>query len=767
MSLLLLLVVPFLAAILAGPLHRVAPGMAGPVLAAVPAALFMAFLTLGSGAPVLESLPWVPAFGIELSFRLDGFSRLFALLVTGIGALVVLYASAYFRATKPERSGAFLTLILLFMTAMLGTVLADDLVAMFVFWEATSLLSYLLIGFDSKDASARKAALQSLIVTAGGGLALLAGILMIGAVLGTFSLSEVAERSDELVASPLAVPIMVLILVGAFAKSAQVPFHFWLPAAMAAPTPASAYLHSATMVKLGVYLLARFDAVFADMPAFGTVLVVFGSATMLVAAVRALSSDGYKAVLAQSTVGSLGVLVMLIGLDGDLAVTAMIGFLLAHALYKAALFFCAGIAIHATHEKALSKLGSLRGSLPLTALAAALAGVSMAGLPPTLGFISKEYLFEGQLESSSGWTVLVVAVLVNAVFVAIAGLAVLKPFLSRAASPTVHHGESAGLVAGPLVLGALGLLFGVFPGLIVASLMAPAVEALLGRPVPVSFSLWHGWTLMLALSTVVVALGAAIFLGRDVIHRRLSSLDWLERLTGERGYDIVFGGTLRLAEASTRFLQNGDQRRYSVVVLTAVLATMAAALLAAGALPRFDLASGRFDIGTAIVLVLICIGALAAARSLSLLRSLIAVGVAGFGSAAVFMLNGAPDLALTQFSVEVLVVVILISLLLRVRDDIGSTRTGPERRVDAVLAGGFGLVLFLGLATSVTAPLDMTLTDYFAATSYKEAFGRNVVNVILVDYRAIDTMGEIAVVGFAAIGVWGLLRATRSRKERA
>ena len=236
------------------------------------------------------------------------------------------------------------------MTAMLGTVLSDNLVVMFVFWEATSLLSFMLIGFNSSRPEARKAALQSLVVTGGGGLALFAGILLIGITLGTFSLSEVAERAPELLASPLAVPAMILIMLGAFTKSAQLPFHFWLPQAMEAPAPASAFLHSATMVKLGVYLLARFDLVFGGIPAFGTTLVIVGSLTMLVAAVRALSTDGFKEVLAHSTVGSLGVLVMLIGLDGDYSVTAMIAFIIAHALYKAALFFCAGTTIHAVGE---------------------------------------------------------------------------------------------------------------------------------------------------------------------------------------------------------------------------------------------------------------------------------------------------------------------------------------------------------------------------------------------------------------------------------
>lgn len=757
-----------LGALLAKPLARRLGPWAGPVLALLPTALLAYFFwkgaSLDGNAAIVETVAWVPSLGIEFSLRLDGFSRLFCLLVTGIGTLVTIYAGAYFAASQPARAGSFLSLIFLFTGAMLGTVLADDLLVLFVFWEATSLLSFFLIGFDAQKDDARKAALQSLVVTAGGGLALLAAILLIGAELGTFSLSQVAARSDELLASSVAVPAMVLILVGAFTKSAQVPFHFWLPNAMAAPTPASAFLHSATMVKLGIYVLARFDAIYAGLPAFGTILVVFGSATMLVAGLRALASDGYKAVLAHSTVGSLGVLVMLIGLDGDAAVTATIGFLLAHALYKAALFFCAGIVIHATHEASLSRLGGLARALPWTAVAAGLAAVSMAGLPPTLGFISKEYLFEGQLLSSSGWIVVAIAVVANAVFVAIAGMAAFTPFHARGAKPRAEHPESAGLIAGPLVLATLGLLFGLAPALIAGSLIEPAVGALTGGAVPISFSLWHGFTPMLALSGVVVVVGLVLFLTAARVRERLTARTGIERLLGDRGYEVVFGGLLALARSTTRTMQNGDQRRYTFVTLVAVLAICLYGVWRSGVPLSIDAGSGRFDPAGVAVLVLMAVAAISAALALSLTRALIAVGVVGFGSAVLFLMNGAPDLALTQFSVEVLVVVVLVALLSSVRDRAPRTRGPRERGLDAAFAGGFGLVLFAALLATVTRPLDLRLTEFFSQTSYTQAFGRNVVNVILVDYRALDTLGEIAVVGFSAIAVWGLLRATaRSR----
>ena len=741
--------------------RRVAP-YGGWILALLPASLFGYFLWKGAGLSgaeaIVESVSWVPALGISLTMVLDGFSLLFALLITGIGTLVTIYAGSYFAGSPPEQGARFLSLILLFMSAMLGTVLSDNLIVVYVFWEATSLLSFLLIGFHSHRPEARKAALQSLIVTAGGGLALFAGILLVGAALDTFSLAAIVARGDELVASPVALPAMVLILLGAFTKSAQFPFHFWLPAAMEAPTPASAYLHSATMVKLGVYLLARFDRAFEGMALFGDTLIVIGLLTMAVGAIRAVAASGYKAILAQSTVASLGVLVMLIGLPGPLATTSTIAFILAHALYKAALFFCAGTVIHATHEGELPRLGGLGRKLPFTAAAALLAAISMAGLPPTLGFITKEYLFESQLKAGSAWLVIALTVAVNAVFVAIAGLAALRPFFSREIESEVDHGESPGLALGPLALGVLGFVFGLFPGLLLGLLIQPATAALVGRSVDVSFSLWHGLTPMLVLSATVVAMGIGLLFFWRTLHHRVLLRSPVERLLGDAGYRFLFDGTLRLAEATTRFLQNGDQRRYTAVAVGAVVTIVVAGVLASGTVPVFDPASGKVDPASAIVLLVMCGGALAATRATSLMRTMLSVSAIGFGSAVIYLMNGAPDIALTQFSVEVLVAVILVALLLQVPDRVEKTRSSGEKRRDALLAASFGLILFVALAATVTTPLDLRLSDYFGATSLLEAHGRNVVNVIIVDYRGFDTLGETVVVAFAAITVWGLLR---------
>jgi multicomponent Na+:H+ antiporter subunit A len=756
------IVIALAGAVVARPVSSVLGRHTGWAISLIPLFIFVSIFLhveqVAGGEVLFAQLSWVPSLGVELAFRLDGFSLLFALLITGIGTLVTIYAGAYFAEKPSGELGRFLSLIMLFMMAMLGTVLSDNLIVMFVFWELTSLASFLLIGFDGHKEAARKSALQSLIVTGGGGLVLFGGIVVIGMTLGTFSFTEVLARSDELVASPWAGTIAVLIMIGAFTKSAQFPFHFWLPNAMAAPTPASAYLHSATMVKLGVFLLARFDGVFAEMPAYGHTLVVVGSLTMIVAALQALRAEGFKAVLAQSTVASLGILVMLIGLTGEVAAVATVGFILAHALYKAALFFCAGTAIHATGEASLNRLGGLARFLPITAVAAVLASLSMAGLPPFVGFISKEYLFEAQLANDWNIIPIAVAVLVNAVMVGVAGVVSIRPFYFKPERVSeVHHGETAGLLIGPMLLAAGGILIGLVPAPAAQWLIGPAASALYGQPIDVSFSLWHGLTPMLFLSALVVSIGALIVIKWTQIHTALKSFDHAYGFLGDRFYHGALNGVLGAARMSTQTLQNGDQHRYTTIVLLTVIAGLVIAFFAA---PSGDFLAGEGDIriSVALVLLLTVVGAGATILVRSLIASLVSVGIVGFGSAVIFMLNGAPDLALTQIAVETLIVILMTAVLLRLPSRTRHSRTVSERRRDGTIAGGFATVMFVALASIGVTPIDLRLSEYFGETSYLEAYGRNVVNVILVDYRAIDTLGEIAVVAIATIAAWGLLR---------
>ncbi len=771
MSLFALLALGFLAAGAAPRLVRHAGRFAATLLALVPATIFVALLGLSprvrDGMPVAETWPWVPALGIDLTLRLDGFSLLFSLMISGVGALVVVYAGAYF-AEKPAAVRArFLTLILLFMTAMLGTVLSDNLVVLFLFWEATSIVSFLLVGFEAGSATARRAAVQALLVTGGGGLALLGGIVLIGAELGTYSLSALYARAPELANSPRAPLVAVAILLAAFTKSAQYPFYFWLPNAMQAPTPASAYLHSATMVKLGIFLLARFEYLLAPLPGYRSVLVAFGAVTMLVASVQALRASGFKAVLAYSTVASLGILVMLVGLDGPVASVALVGFLVAHALYKATLFFCAGIVLHATGEGQLRRLGGLARTLPLTAAAALLASLSMAGIPPFFGFVSKELLFEAQIESSWEAAPIVVAVLVNATMVAVAGIVSLRPFFipGRAATP-VLHGETPGLLLGPLVLAVIGAGLSLRPDIVTRNIIEPAVRDVLRTPVAVEVSLWHGFTPMLLLSGLVFVAGGAIWFFSRTIHSFLNRLRGLDRISGDALYERGIAAVLRAAERVTRRLQHGDLRRYLGTTVLALLVACAVVMWRVGARPSLDLSGPVRPVAVGLLVVAV-LAAVAVVRSRSTIAALVAVGLAGVSTALLYLVNGAPDLALTQFSVEALLVVLLTAFVLPLPLATAPTRSRPERRWDAALATGFGIAVLVGLQSLTNQPFDRALTDAYERLSVPEGFGRNVVNVILVDFRALDTLGETAVIAMATLVVWSLFRMSGRSPEAA
>lgn len=756
---------------LAYPLARRLGRWAGWGMALLPAALFVAFLDYApassAGVVAFETLSWAPSFGIDLSFRLDGFSFLFCLLITGIGTLVVIYAGAYLSEESDRDRARFIVLILLFMSAMLGAVLADNLVVLYLFWEATSILSFLLIGFDAASAHARRSALMSLRVTVGGGLALLAAIILIGSTLGTFSLTEVTARAPELAASGWAPVIAGCLMLGAFAKSAQFPLHFWLPNAMQAPTPASAYLHSATMVKLGVYLLARFEPFFDNLPGARDVLLTAALLTMLVGAFQALRAENFKAVLAYSTVASLGILTMLVALDGPMATVAMVGFIVAHALYKATLFFAAGNVLHATGLSKLRLMGGLGRYLPITAAAAALASLSMAGLPPFLGFISKEFLFEAQIQSTSDAIPMSVAVLVNAVIVGVAGIVTLRPFfLGRDREVTVQHGERPGLIVGPVILAVLGLLISLDPDWVNASVFGPAVAAVYGSPVDVTAPVPHGLNPVIMLSGMVLGIGALIFVFWRPIHRRLRVQRWYDSYDAENAYEALLRGIDSLSMKIARAVQHGDLRRYLWTVMAAAAVLVGWGMISSGVLPRVPLLAdaGAVRLGPAAMVLVGLAGGVAATRARGLIGAMLAVGLAGLVTALVFVVNGAPDIALTQFAVESLTVVLLTVALLMLPLTGHTTRTKSERNRDMAVAAALAVLVFVALLDMSAATPLTQVSDFFGERSYIAAFGQNVVNVILVDFRGLDTLGETTVIAAAAVLVWALL-GPQSRTE--
>jgi multicomponent Na+:H+ antiporter subunit A len=728
---------------------------AGP-LAALPAlGLFVAFAArlpaISRGEVLAEAHPWVPSLDVQLSLRLDAWSLLFALLITGIGAAVHLYAGRYL--DDHPQLGRFLAVLSSFMAAMLGLVLCDNLLALFVFWELTSITSYLLIGFEHRKEEARAAALKGLLVTVGGGQALLLGLLLLGQVAGTFELSELVGRKEAILAHPLWAAILPLVLLGAFTKSAQAPLHFWLPAAMAAPTPVSAYLHSATMVKAGIYLLARLEPAFGGDPGWTWALCATGALTMVSGAVLALRETDLKRVLAYATVSVLGTLTFLIGLGTPAALQAMAVYLLAHALYKGALFLVAGAVDHAAGSRDLTRLGGLRRSMPLTASAAVLAALAMAGLAPTFGYLGKELVYEAALatEGKALWGV--VAAFTFSPLVAAAALLSVGLFFGQATAPRAPHEGSWEMVAPPLVLGALGLVLGLYPHAI-----GPWLGQLGGTgegAQALKLSLWHGLTPALGLSVLTLGLGLALFGFRRALLEPWRRLP-VEKVAASRAYDAALLGLKWLAATQTRLVQGGYLRRYVALTLAATGLTVGY-----GVLTRVELAPLANDSGVlpheAVIAALVLVAAAAAATSKSRLAAVAAMGVVGLGVAGLFFLFGAPDLALTQALVEVLTVVVFALSLLHLPhyQELSRHRT---RLRDGAIAVGFGAVMSALVLQVAGRREGATVAEYFLEHSVAQAHGRNVVNVILVDFRALDTLGEVTVLAAAAIGVVGLLR---------
>ncbi len=702
----------------------------------------------------------IPSLGVAGGLQLDGLSLVFALLITGIGALVLLYAGRYLQGDP--RLPRLMVLLLLFMTSMLGAVTADDVITLFVFWELTSIASFFLVGYDHERLGARKAALQALLVTGGGGLALLAGLVLVSIVAGTTSLSGIIAAREVVLADPLAMPAMLLVVLGCFTKSAQFPFHFWLPNAMAAPTPVSAYLHSATMVKLGIYLLARLNPVYQDVVLWQDLLTWAGLLTAATGALMALRETDLKRVLAWTTVTALGTLTLLIGLAPELSATAAVTFLIVHALYKAALFLIAGIVDHETGTRDATALGGLGRAMPVTAAAAALAAFSMAGLPPFVGFVAKEIVYEAKLAAGGmAGVVASVGFLVNAAQVAIAGLLSWRLFFGPLRpTPTQPHDPPKSMLAGPVLLALLGLLAGAAPSILGTWLVDGAVAAILGRPADVPLKLWHGFTPVLALSVATVALGVLILAGWARLGPRLRRAAPLDRFGPAAAYDRALAGLVAWAEGTTRAVQHGSLRGYMRTLLLVTALAPLGVLVARGglALPEAAPVDPR-----ALAFLLIAAGAVATALARGLFAAVMAMGLVGFGTAIVFLTFGAPDVALTQFTVEVLLVVILATVLIRLPLRARDARTGRQRASDAAVASMLGLSVALVLLAVLASPFDPRLGDWFGAQSVPGGHGRNVVNVILVDFRALDTLGEIAVLAIAAFSVLALLRGAGRR----
>ena len=699
--------------------------------------------------------PWIPGLGVELSFLIDGLALTFALLVTGIGALVLAYSASYFKGH--HKLVRLLVLLVLFELSMLGLVLADNLILMFVFWELTTVTSFLLVGFDHEKADARNKALQALLVTAAGGLALLAGILMIGSVAGTLEASRLPAAAEALKADPLYPAILVLVLLGAFTKSAQFPFHFWLPNAMAAPSPVSAYLHSATMVKAGIYLLARLTPALGGTEPWLWSLTLVGGITAVLGSVWALRQTDLKLTLAYTTVMALGTITMFLGGASPIALAAAITFLIVHAFYKASLFLAVGILDKKAGSREIDELGGLARPMWRTWLVVALAALSMAGFPPFLGFIGKELQYEGALAvASEPLLVVTFAVAANAMMVAVAGLVAIKPFLGPRPKGTAKAGEPPfAMWLGPAVLAVGGLVLGIAPELVGASLVNPTASVMIGDRVDKTFKLWHGVNAALMLSILTFTLGVVIYLALGVIRRRLAVAEARGIWDCEAGYAGLLAGTKALAARQTRVIQTGRHTQYFVWTAVA-LAVLLWAGLAMGGFRVLPLSAPTPTLIEWTMLGLAAFGAVATVVTRSRLLAILALGLVGSTVAAIFVFYGAIDVAMTQLLVETLVVVIVAVALLK----LPRLTPNPGLRIRWAHLGistAVGTAVALSLMAVLTADLDRRVTTFFEQSSYPDALGRNIVNVILVDFRALDTLGEIAVVVIAALGAVALL----------
>ncbi|MEG0822095.1 MAG: monovalent cation/H+ antiporter subunit A [Burkholderiaceae bacterium] len=775
----LLVAAPFIAAVLLACLpnsrSRLAAWVAaGGALGGLACLVAMAPAVF-AGEVVRWSVDWVPSIGLSFGFRIDGLAWMFALLVTGIGALVVLYAAWYLSDKDPP--ARFFMFLMLFMGAMLGVVTASNLLLLAVFWEATSLSSFLLIGFWNHRADARQGARMALAITGAGGLALLGGAVLLGRIVGSYELDAVLASGDLIRSHPLYAPAVLLVLLGAFTKSAQFPFHFWLPHAMAAPTPVSAYLHSATMVKCGVFLLARLYPALSGTDLWFYAVTFTGLTTLVVGAWLAIFQHDLKGLLAYSTISQLGLITMMFGFNEDMAVVAGVFHILNHATFKAGLFMAAGIIDHETGSRDMRKLNGLWRFMPWTATLATVAAAAMAGVPLANGFLSKEMFLAATLSKHGAvWVELILpagATLASILAVAYSVRFIHDTFFNGAPRdlPKTPHEPPLFMIVPVAVLVLVVLAVGLLPGLTIAPLLALGAEAALyGAPggdlPPYSLAIWHGFNLPLLLSGIALAGGVALYFGLQKfidLHRLVPSLRG-----GRAAFLWLVYRSIAAAERLTLSLQNGSLQRY---LLLLVLMALAAGLMpfaqgGSAGLPE-SITLTPFNLGEAAVWA---IGMAAAVATVLAYRqritALVMLGVVGLVVSLAFVYLSAPDLALTQLLVEVVTIVLMMLALRWLPAESPPERAPRTMARDAAIAIAAGVGLALLCFFVIAQPFD-SISPFFLATAVPEGGGGNVVNVILVDYRGYDTLGEITVLGIAGLIITAALSGFKGKAPAA
>ncbi len=765
-AVLIALLLPFAGAILLNLFSAPRSARAGWVASLFAGASFLAVASAALGGieqPPTLYLPWAPALDLSLSLLADGLSLLFALVISAVGVVVFTFAAAYLEPHEQRRR--FFCYLLLFMGAMLGVVFSSNLLALFVFWELTSISSFLLIGFWHHKERSRYGALKALVITATGGLAMLLGFIMIGLVCGTFEIPELLGRGDLLAASPWALPAVLLVIAGAITKSAQFPFHLWLPTAMEAPTPVSAYLHAATMVKAGLYLVARLGPIMSPLPLWTPLLTVIGIATMVWCSYLALRQSDLKGLLAFSTVSQLGLIMSMLAAARPEAAAAGLFHLLNHAAFKGALFLLVGVIEHEAHTRDVCELGPLRKQMPKTHLLLALGALSMAGMPPLGGFISKEMFLEQALHLGPLLAMLSVAgAVLTAAYCFALAFGVGRGRKTEGASATATSGAEAphdphfSLLWGPGLLITVALLFGLFPQSLAGALVAGAVEAAVpGSSLHLHLSLWHGFSPTLAASAVALGSGYILY-----------SRWWQTRtpdnplLVTDRIYDFKLEKLESWSKAVTVSYMSGLVWRYNTIILCVGVAAISAVFLCFP-VPQLQAWPARsplvFEVAVALTAIAAVIGTCIAKTRLAAILSL---GASGYTLALMFALLGAPDLALTQIMVET----ISVALFLAVFVFLPSWRP-PETRplrpghLALSITAGCGACYLVALARGHRTAT--SIAEFFIENSAKLAGWHNIVNVILVDFRGLDTLGEISVLGIAALACYAAIKMAPQR----
>ncbi|MEK3991814.1 MULTISPECIES: Na+/H+ antiporter subunit A [Robertmurraya] len=764
----------------------------------LPVVLFIYFLsfigTTSHQGTVYESFEWIPSLGINFAAKVDGLGLLFALLISGIGALVVLY-SIYYLAKDKEQLGSFYVYLLLFMGAMLGVVLSDNLIVMYGFWELTSISSFLLIGYWYHREKSRYGAQKSMLITVFGGLAMLGGIILLYLMTGTFSISEIVAQSDVVLDHNLLIPAILCFLLGAFTKSAQFPFHIWLPDAMEAPTPVSAYLHSATMVKAGIYLVARMSPVFAESPVWLWLVAGFGIVTLFWGSFSAVKQTDLKSILAFSTVSQLGLIMSLLGVgaaalhyDGiddnvfTVATTAAVFHLINHATFKGSLFMVVGIVDHETGTRDIRKLGGLMHLMPITFTLAIIGAFSMAGLPPFNGFLSKEMFFTGMVNilkldlfSLSTWGLLFpVLAWIASVFTFIYSMKlVFRTFTGKYKPEGLKkkpHEAPLGMLISPVVLGSLVIIFGLFPNILSHNLISPAMASILpsllspGDIFDVHIYFWHGPTIELFMTIGVVVLGIILYLTLPKWERTYDLLP--EKLTlnklYDKGLEAIQSGSFKL----TRFYMNGYIRTYLVYIFAFFILILGYTLYKKDAFVIDTANVSSIGFYELVLSLLIVVATITILFAKSRLTSIILLGAVGYTVALFFVVFRAPDLALTQLVIETVSVALFLLCFYHLPKFKKEESKIPFKLTNAIISIGVGaIVTAIALSANSTKLFD-SISQFYVDNTYIRAAGKNMVNVILVDFRGFDTLFEICVLAIASLGIFAMikLRLTRGKE---